>query len=153
MLLIHPASTCDICLEPYDLASCSPYAVPCGHIFCLSCLDKLEPENRKRCPLCRTRFDVPKKLRVDRFVPSDGQDPVLEAQENELLQRVAFVFGEYTPEEEVNAVKAEVHEWLSQHPPTSRTRNLPSTNQSSVSPSKFGAPLTLRTARDVHHCA
>jgi hypothetical protein len=38
MLILHPSSSCDVCLEDYDLDDLakSPHAVNCGHIFCES---------------------------------------------------------------------------------------------------------------------
>lgn len=37
------------------------------------------------------------------------------AEESELLQRVAFFFGENSPDEDVNAVMEEAHQWLITH--------------------------------------
>ncbi|KAG1720175.1 hypothetical protein EDB19DRAFT_1778535, partial [Suillus lakei] len=37
MLVVHPASCCDVCLDPYSISSeptNSPHAITCGHIFC-----------------------------------------------------------------------------------------------------------------------
>ncbi|KAI0685364.1 hypothetical protein BC835DRAFT_526699 [Cytidiella melzeri] len=63
MIVLHPNSACDVCLEGYG-ASNSPYSIACGHIFCLRCLRSL---TKQSCPLCRTGFhghDV-RKLHVD----------------------------------------------------------------------------------------
>ncbi|KAI0087194.1 hypothetical protein BDY19DRAFT_869235, partial [Irpex rosettiformis] len=63
MIVLHPNSACDVCLEGYG-ASNAPYAITCGHIFCLRCLRSL---TKQSCPLCRTNFighDV-RKLHVD----------------------------------------------------------------------------------------
>ncbi|KAG2112454.1 hypothetical protein BD769DRAFT_58559 [Suillus cothurnatus] len=41
MLVIHPASCCDVCLDPYSTSSGrahSPHAIACGHVFCLTCV-------------------------------------------------------------------------------------------------------------------
>jgi hypothetical protein len=41
MLVVHPASCCDVCLDPYSISSelaSSPHAIACGHIFCLTCV-------------------------------------------------------------------------------------------------------------------
>jgi hypothetical protein len=87
MLVIHPSSCCDICLDPYSNSSDranSPHAIECGHIFCLGCvhLGQLAPRNNihllshvlrclhslntETCPLCREPFDPDraKKLHV-----------------------------------------------------------------------------------------
>ncbi|KAG2338988.1 hypothetical protein BDR05DRAFT_835054, partial [Suillus weaverae] len=66
MLVVHPSSSCDICLDHYSISSdlaTSPHAIDCGHIFCLRCLHSL---NTSTCPLCRELFDPDriKKLHV-----------------------------------------------------------------------------------------
>ena len=41
MLVVHPASLCDVCLDPYNISSepaNSPHVIACGHIFCLTCV-------------------------------------------------------------------------------------------------------------------
>ncbi|KAG1813680.1 uncharacterized protein BJ212DRAFT_1366533 [Suillus subaureus] len=41
MLVVHPASCCDVCLDLYSISSepaNSPHAIACGHIFCLTCV-------------------------------------------------------------------------------------------------------------------
>lgn len=88
MLVVHPNSTCDVCLDNYASGSQSPHAITCGHIFCggcvliissssphlftdhdISCIDTL---SKPICPLCRTRFEARdiRKLHIDR-----GQTP------------------------------------------------------------------------------
>ncbi|KAG6884757.1 hypothetical protein C0993_008496 [Termitomyces sp. T159_Od127] len=52
-LIIHPSSCCDICLETLTYNDKPPFAIPCGHIFCRSCLFGLNPS---LCPLCRKPF-------------------------------------------------------------------------------------------------
>jgi hypothetical protein len=39
MLVLHPSSRCDVCLDDYTWVSPtnSPHAISCGHIFCLTC--------------------------------------------------------------------------------------------------------------------
>jgi hypothetical protein len=36
MLIVHPSSSCDVCLDAYDwdIPTQMPHAIPCGHIFC-----------------------------------------------------------------------------------------------------------------------
>ncbi|KAJ7919165.1 hypothetical protein B0H13DRAFT_263741 [Mycena leptocephala] len=48
-----------------------PHSIPCGHIFCRSCLVNVESSN---CPLCRTAFDREriKKLHVDARSPTQS---------------------------------------------------------------------------------
>lgn len=45
---------CEICLNNYDTISRKPYSlVPCGHTFCLSCMNQI---TSKICPTCRAIF-------------------------------------------------------------------------------------------------
>ncbi|EPQ51326.1 hypothetical protein GLOTRDRAFT_66034, partial [Gloeophyllum trabeum ATCC 11539] len=52
MLILHPLSRCDVCLDEYSFASPqqTPHAISCGHVFCHPCLSRLNPSI---CPLCR----------------------------------------------------------------------------------------------------
>ncbi|KAI0317702.1 hypothetical protein OF83DRAFT_111087 [Amylostereum chailletii] len=64
MLVIHPSSSCDICLETYFEIDASgqkriPHATECGHVFCKQCIDSLP---RLLCPLCRAYLD-PRAIR------------------------------------------------------------------------------------------
>ncbi|OSD08007.1 hypothetical protein PYCCODRAFT_377232 [Trametes coccinea BRFM310] len=49
MLTLYKDSICDVCLDSYTVER-EPYAIACGHVFCLSCMNSLE---RPYCPLCR----------------------------------------------------------------------------------------------------
>ena len=64
---------CEICLETFSY-SCKPYSLyPCGHSYCMMCLDRLE---KQECPKCKNEIkdkqvnfsllilvsDIPKKL-------------------------------------------------------------------------------------------
>ncbi|KAJ7169698.1 hypothetical protein C8R46DRAFT_1089695 [Mycena filopes] len=62
-LVLAESSSCDVCLDGYTPDE-GPHAIPCGHIFCRTCLLNVEPTN---CPLCRKAFnrDRIKKLHVD----------------------------------------------------------------------------------------
>ena len=42
MLIVHPWSTCDVCLDPFSWATVAnaPHAISCGHIFCLQCVPR-----------------------------------------------------------------------------------------------------------------
>ncbi|KAI0794986.1 hypothetical protein C8Q75DRAFT_730818 [Abortiporus biennis] len=108
MLVVHPSSTCDVCLEPYSWTTQAntPHAIACGHIFCLQCLQSVHPS---ACPLCRKLYlpERIKKLHVDRLAP--GHDP-----EVELLLKMALVSNEDAEEEHVNNVLQDVQRWLSE---------------------------------------
>ncbi|KZT70640.1 hypothetical protein DAEQUDRAFT_725181 [Daedalea quercina L-15889] len=113
MLIVHPSSTCDICLDSYNWTTPTnaPHAIACGHVFCLRCLRLLHPST---CPLCRKAFqpDRIKKLHVDRLTAGNDDDDRTQAEESELIQHVALFFGENTPDEDVNTVLGEAHDWL-----------------------------------------
>lgn len=50
--LLEQELTCPVCLEIYQ----EPHLLPCGHNFCLKCLQRLESNanrGRLRCPECR----------------------------------------------------------------------------------------------------
>ncbi|KAJ7779252.1 hypothetical protein B0H16DRAFT_1300295 [Mycena metata] len=64
MLSLGPGSACDVCLEPFGTDLKAPCSIPCGHVFCVSCLHNVA---RPTCPLCRTSFsswDIT-KLHID----------------------------------------------------------------------------------------
>ncbi|KAH7926580.1 hypothetical protein BV22DRAFT_1194256 [Leucogyrophana mollusca] len=115
MLVVHPSSLCDVCLDPYSISSepaNAPHAIACGHIFCLTCLRSLAPS---ACPLCRKAFqpDRVKKLHVAGPPElDDSTEDAYNARLHELLQRVALVSGENEPEENVVQVVTEVDDWL-----------------------------------------
>ncbi|KAI0371935.1 hypothetical protein BV20DRAFT_1051125 [Pilatotrama ljubarskyi] len=115
MLLVHPSSQCDICLDPYTWSTPAkaPHAIQCGHIFCLDCLRSVSPTN---CPLCRKGFNPEriKKLHVDK-VNGDGSGPAGPmAEENELFRRMATLFTDDANPEDINALVEEVNAWLAQ---------------------------------------
>ncbi|EMD36451.1 hypothetical protein CERSUDRAFT_138116, partial [Gelatoporia subvermispora B] len=110
MLVVHPSSTCDVCLDPYSWATPenTPHAIACGHIFCRSCLHLILEQ---RCPLCRKAFqeDRIKKLHVDQCnAPNDEH----QNRDREYLSQVSLCFPEDTSDEQVNGVVGEVHQWL-----------------------------------------
>lgn len=129
MLVVHPSSRCDICLEPYstsDLAT-SPHAIAeCGHIFCFRCLHSL---NTSTCPLCRQVFDPNRVKKLHIGNPSeqgnaerdDTEQGVVYNHADSLLHRMSLVSAEGVPEVDVVEVVSEVQEWLRSQPddPTS----------------------------------
>ena len=40
MLVLHPSSRCDVCMDAYTFQTIAetPHAIPCGHIFCRPCV-------------------------------------------------------------------------------------------------------------------
>lgn len=116
MLVIHPASCCDVCLDPYSTSSGpahSPHAIACGHVFCLTCIHSLSPV---ACPLCREPFqpNCVKKLYLANPSTRDNleQDTTDDQHASLLLYRISLISGEDTPDAEVVRVVTEVQEWL-----------------------------------------
>ncbi|KAG2034181.1 hypothetical protein BDR03DRAFT_615498 [Suillus americanus] len=133
MLVLHPSSCCDICLDPYstsDLAT-SPHAIDCGHIFCLGCIHSFSPST---CPFCRENFDLDraKKLHIgnpperenaeqnnadrNNAEPGNAEQGVVYDHAVFLLHRMSLISGEDVPEVDVAEVVAEVQEWLQSQP-------------------------------------
>lgn len=123
MLILHPSSRCDVCLDAYTWQTIAqtPHAIPCGHIFCRPCVCRGIHSRRSKshithrclfalspliCPLCRKKFDPTKakKLHVDR------PDTVDENRENDLLQRLAIAAE--GPEDQLQELLNEVDVWL-----------------------------------------
>lgn len=116
MLVIHPASCCDICLDPYSIPSGpahSPHAIACGHIFCLTCLRSL---SLSACPLCREPFKLERVQKLYLAYPSERdsveQDPTDDRHAGLLLHHMSLVSSEDTSDAEVAKVVTEVQEWL-----------------------------------------
>ncbi|KAJ7100734.1 hypothetical protein B0H15DRAFT_769964 [Mycena belliarum] len=61
MLSLGPGSACDVCLEPFGTELRAPCSIPCGHVFCVSCLQHIARQN---CPLCRTPFEARNTIRL-----------------------------------------------------------------------------------------
>ncbi|KAG2065520.1 hypothetical protein BDR04DRAFT_164070 [Suillus decipiens] len=129
MLVVHPSSRCDICLDPYSTSSdvaTSPHAIECGHIFCFGCLHSL---NTSTCPLCREFFDSDrvKKLHVgnplergnaerNNTEQDNTEHGVVRSHADVLLRRMSLVSGEGVPDVDVVEVVSEVQEWLQSRP-------------------------------------
>ncbi|KAG1738517.1 hypothetical protein EDB19DRAFT_895081 [Suillus lakei] len=115
MLVVHPGSFCDVCLDPYSISpgpTRSPHAIACGHIFCLTCLRSL---SLSACPLCREPFqlDRVKKLYLANPPKRDNtEQDTIDDHHASLLQRISPLSGEDTPDAEVVKVVTEVQEWL-----------------------------------------
>lgn len=70
MLLVKASSTCDVCLEHFQLKGETsptarvPCAIDCGHIFCSICINSF---TRLTCPLCRSYIDplAVRRLHID----------------------------------------------------------------------------------------
>ncbi|KAH6909833.1 hypothetical protein BKA70DRAFT_1051921, partial [Coprinopsis sp. MPI-PUGE-AT-0042] len=104
MFVLHSSSYCDVCLEGFSgSGDAAPHAIPCGHVFCKTCLEAVIPP---RCPLCRKQYDPArlKKLHVDR--PEGSEDP----KETEFLQRIALLFD--APPDQLLTLTEEVDGWL-----------------------------------------
>lgn len=57
MAVLSPTADfiCEICLINYDTIGRKPYSlVPCGHTFCLSCMNQI---TSNLCPTCRSPFE------------------------------------------------------------------------------------------------
>jgi len=46
---------CPICYDHYG-GEARPYVLPCGHVYCLDCLDRLSANGSSACPMCTKRF-------------------------------------------------------------------------------------------------
>lgn len=46
---------CGVCFTPYDNSSHKPLSLPCGHVFCGECLQKLSQRDELTCPLDYSR--------------------------------------------------------------------------------------------------
>ncbi|KAJ4474277.1 hypothetical protein J3R30DRAFT_653268 [Lentinula aciculospora] len=95
MLIVHPSSCCDVCLDPYswqeETTLKEPYAIQC-----------LERTATATCPLCRKRFnrDSIKKLHMD--APPGDDDSAI-------IQKLILAWDD---EVEVVDVLEEVELWL-----------------------------------------
>ncbi|KAF7339805.1 RING-type domain-containing protein [Mycena venus] len=107
-LVLHESSSCDVCLDGYSSASSGearvPHAIPCGHIFCRTCLLSVEPTN---CPLCRKAFNREriKKLHVE---------PPESDAERDLLHRLALAFDAETDAQA--RISDDLNSWLGGRP-------------------------------------
>ncbi|PFH48814.1 hypothetical protein AMATHDRAFT_64575 [Amanita thiersii Skay4041] len=125
MLVLHPSSRCDICLEAYtqDSPARSPHAIPCGHVFCRLCLLSIIPPN---CPLCRKPYlpDRVKRLIVDKMEEVDDQLTGDNRREIDLLRRLMTCWDD--SDECLAELTREVDLWLdgrtASHPALKKAR-------------------------------
>ena len=80
---ISAALECSLCLDMFD----DPHNLPCGHTFCLKCLEKTVNINKKsdpNCFLCRKEWKVPEDGLTGlskNFVADSFKDSVLSTRE------------------------------------------------------------------------
>ncbi|KZT03702.1 uncharacterized protein LAESUDRAFT_761794 [Laetiporus sulphureus 93-53] len=116
MLVLHPSSTCDVCLETYNNER-DPHSISCGHTFCLRCLHLL---TRRCCPLCRRDFDpgevrrlhVSKDGRSANPAPSNVTINESSSHAQQWLKRITRIVREGALASEVSQVLEDVHQWL-----------------------------------------
>jgi len=112
MLQVHPDSTCDVCLDPYNFSdnAKTPHAIGCGHVFCFECLAHLN--HPTSCPLCRKTFlrDRIKKLHVDPHVPGEREAAMPEAWS--LAQRLARCARSEVSIQATDELIEEARRWL-----------------------------------------
>ncbi|KAF7310756.1 RING-type domain-containing protein [Mycena chlorophos] len=60
-VILHASSTCDVCLESFLSLEGEVFAIPCGHLFCLNCLQNIRPPT---CPMCRRSFAHERAKRI-----------------------------------------------------------------------------------------
>ena len=128
MLQVHPDSTCDVCLDPYNFSNNAktPHAIGCGHVFCLEWVAKgHSPSNADTprrclahlnhptsCPLCRKTFlrDRIKKLHIDPHVPGEREAATPEAWS--LAQRLARCARSEVSIQTTDELIEEARRWL-----------------------------------------
>ncbi|KAI0323349.1 hypothetical protein GY45DRAFT_1376390 [Cubamyces sp. BRFM 1775] len=121
MLVLHPNSQCDVCLDYYT-ANREPHAIGCGHVFCQRCLQSLI---RPSCPLCRTAFQFSevRRLHVDKATlpPATPQSspPDLDSADRARqfqTQLTRIIRGGATASD-MSVVQSELKPWLSTQRP------------------------------------
>ena len=51
------ATECDVCDNSFDGEARKPTLLPCYHTFCRDCLNSLQNDNKKQCPICRQSWE------------------------------------------------------------------------------------------------
>ena len=64
---------CKLCIEPLDHLTHKPYSLyPCGHTYCISCIQKL---SNPICPLCREHIhEKIVNFGLLEFIPQTNED-------------------------------------------------------------------------------
>ena len=61
--LLETIGTCSVCYETYEENGAKePHTLPCGHTFCLGCIELLVKRDKPQCPVCRTELSKSKPL-------------------------------------------------------------------------------------------
>ncbi|KDR79238.1 hypothetical protein GALMADRAFT_137114 [Galerina marginata CBS 339.88] len=90
-------ASCQICFEPFGRLEelKAPYAVACGHIFCVGCLDNNDP----CCRICGVPFDrhpYSRLLALNGLAAAKGSTPPGYEQLGPQLQEAMGLVNEYT---------------------------------------------------------
>ena len=61
--LLETIGSCSVCYETYEENGAKePHTLPCGHTFCLGCIELLVKRDRPQCPVCRAELEKSKPL-------------------------------------------------------------------------------------------
>jgi hypothetical protein len=128
MLIVKASSSCDVCLEPFQLRPDSspvvraPCAIDCGHIFCSTCIDSLA---RLACPLCRSYFDprAVRRLHLDvaprtpDVRPAHSDNDNVAVSKGDLKDRIISIVRNGADGGHYQALIQETCAWLKEHNP------------------------------------
>ncbi|TBU23937.1 hypothetical protein BD309DRAFT_860178 [Dichomitus squalens] len=119
MLVLHPNSRCDVCLEGY-YGPRDPIAITCGHILCQWCLQSLP---KLQCPLCRHTYNPAdaRKLHVDKSAvppctPAISSHDLDTSQASRLQSSITRVTLEGASRPELEELLQDCHDWLDGQP-------------------------------------
>eukprot|EP00826_Nyctotherus_ovalis_P019777 TRINITY_DN16143_c0_g1_i1.p1 TRINITY_DN16143_c0_g1~~TRINITY_DN16143_c0_g1_i1.p1 ORF type:complete len:382 (-),score=57.97 TRINITY_DN16143_c0_g1_i1:97-1128(-) len=54
-----PVFECPICFNRYNATSHKPLTLPCGHVYCFECLERMISHGNKFCPADSIQYNVP----------------------------------------------------------------------------------------------
>ncbi|KAI0300534.1 hypothetical protein B0F90DRAFT_424553 [Multifurca ochricompacta] len=131
MLIVKPSSSCDVCLESFQLRGESsaivraPCAIDCGHVFCSTCIDSF---TRLACPLCRSYFDprAVRRLHIDVAPQTPDNRPVrighpdndgVAASKEDLKERIISIVRNGADGGHYQALIQETCAWLKEQTP------------------------------------